>query len=95
MGWDYLLLGEVALEKDITQASSHIEKCITIFKETKAENMLAKAYAAFGRLYKKQGDIVQARDYLTKALEIFTRLGTLIDPDKVKKELAELPLDEG
>jgi hypothetical protein len=25
------------------------------------------------------------------ALEIFERLGTLLDPDKVRKELAELP----
>ena len=29
--------------------------------------------------------------YLTKALEIFERLGTLLEPDKVRKELAELP----
>ena len=32
----------------------------------------------------------RAREYLTKALEIFKRLGTLIEPDKVSKELAEL-----
>ena len=29
--------------------------------------------------------------YLTQALEIFERLGTLIEPDKVRKELAGLP----
>jgi hypothetical protein len=29
--------------------------------------------------------------YLTQALEIFERLGTLIEPDKVQKELGELP----
>jgi len=28
---------------------------------------------------------------LTDALEIFERLGTLIEPDKVRKESAELP----
>ena len=33
----------------------------------------------------------EARRYLTQALEIFERLGTLIEPDKVRKELAELP----
>jgi hypothetical protein len=37
---------------------------------------------------------VQAREYLTKALEIFERLGTLIEPDKVKKELASLTPDK-
>jgi len=41
--------------------------------------------------HKHQGDVVQAREYLTKALEIFERLSTPIEPDKVRKELAELP----
>jgi len=44
-----------------------------------------------GRFHKQQGNVEQAREYLTKALEIFERLGTLIEPDKVKKALAELP----
>ena len=35
--------------------------------------------------------MADAREYLTKALEIFERLGTLIEPDKVREELAELP----
>jgi hypothetical protein len=29
--------------------------------------------------------------HLTQALEIFERLGTLVEPDKVRKELVELP----
>jgi tetratricopeptide (TPR) repeat protein len=62
----------------------------SIFKEIKAENELAIAYAGYGRLYKKQGEIALAREYLTKALEIFERLGTLIEPDKVREELAGL-----
>ncbi len=33
---------------------------------------------------------IAAREYLTKGLEIFERLGTLIEPDNVRKELAEL-----
>ena len=35
--------------------------------------------------------LTEAREYLTNALEIFERLGTLIQPDKVKEELAWLP----
>jgi acyl-CoA hydrolase len=42
-------------------------------------------------LIKQQGQIGQAREYLTKALEMFERLGSLIEPDKVKEELAKLP----
>ena len=33
----------------------------------------------------------EASDSLTLALEIFERLGTLIEPDKVRAELAQLP----
>ncbi|MBC2716705.1 MAG: tetratricopeptide repeat protein, partial [Desulfobacteraceae bacterium] len=95
VGWALRLLGEIALETNHSKALPHFEKSITIFKETKAENELAKAYEGYGRLYKKQGDTAQAREYLMKALEIFERLGTLIEPGKVKKELADLPPDEG
>jgi hypothetical protein len=42
-------------------------------------------------VHKEQGDHAQAQEYLTKALGIFERLSTLIKPDKVREELAELP----
>jgi len=44
-----------------------------------------------GRYHKLQGEYAEARRYLTQALEIFERLGTLMEPEKVRKELAELP----
>jgi len=95
LGRAHCLLGEIDLENNFSKSSLHFDKSITIFKTIKAENFLAKAYTGYGRLYKKQGDFAQAREYLIKALEIFERLGTLIEPDKVKKELTELPLEEG
>jgi hypothetical protein len=52
---------------------------------------LAHSYAGYGRLHKQQRRIPEAREYLTRALEIFVRLGTLIEPDRVRRELAELP----
>ena len=91
VGFAQRLLGEIALKTNPTQAAPHFEKSIAIFREIKAENELALAYAGYGRLHKKQGEIAQAREYLTKALEIFERLGTLIEPDKVREELAGLP----
>ena len=90
-GFAQRFLGEIALKTNSTQAASHFEKSISIFRDIKAENELAMAYAGYGRLHKRNGEIVQAREYLTKALEIFERLGTLIEPDKVRKELAGLP----
>jgi class 3 adenylate cyclase/tetratricopeptide (TPR) repeat protein len=89
-GVAYRLLGEIALNDNPTKAAHHFEKSITLFKEINAENELALAYAGYGRLHRKQGQIKQAREYLSKAIEIFERLGTLIEPDKVREDLATL-----
>ena len=86
LGFAHRLLGEIVLKTNPTQAASHFEKSIAVLQEIKAENELAVAYAGYGRLHKQQGKIGQAREYLTKALEIFERLGTLIEPDKVREE---------
>jgi hypothetical protein len=53
--------------------------------------MLALAYSGIGRLHKLRAEFAEARRYLTPALEIFERLDTLLEPEKVRKELAELP----
>jgi tetratricopeptide (TPR) repeat protein len=85
------LLGEISLKTNPAQAAGHFEKSISIYQEIKVENELAKAYAGYGRFHKQNDNMAQARVYLTKALEIFERLGTLIEPDKVRKELTSLP----
>jgi tetratricopeptide (TPR) repeat protein len=91
VGWAHRFLGEIALRANPARAVSHFEKSIAVLQEIKAENDLALAYAGYGRLQKQQGQLAQAREYLTKALEIFERLGTLIEPDKVREILAKLP----
>ena len=84
------LLGEVALETDPVHAGPHFEKSIALLQQIKAENELAKAYAGYGRFYREQDNITRAREYLAKAREIFERLGTLMEPEKVKEALGEL-----
>jgi tetratricopeptide (TPR) repeat protein len=91
IGYAHLLLGEMSLETNPAQAAAHFDKSISLLQEIKAENALALACAGYGRLHKQQGDTGQAREYLTQALAIFERLGTLLEPDKVRRELAELP----
>jgi len=91
IGYACLLLGVMSMESEPTQAATFFEKSIDVLREIKAENYLPLAYAGYGRLHKQQGNTEQAREYLTKALEIFERLGTLIEPDKVREELADLP----
>jgi len=91
----HYLLGEISLRADPTQektpsAKICFEKAIAICRGIKAENQLALAYAGLGRYHKLQGDVAAARDYLNQALEIFERLGTLLEPEKVRAELAQL-----
>jgi tetratricopeptide (TPR) repeat protein len=82
VGFAHRLLGEIALKNNPAQAAPHFERSIAMLQEIKAENELALAYAGYGRHHKQRGQIAQAREYLTKALEIFERLGTLIEPEK-------------
>ncbi|MBW1768632.1 MAG: tetratricopeptide repeat protein, partial [Deltaproteobacteria bacterium] len=89
-GISHLLTGEIAVKTNPDQAEAWLRQSISIFRETKMENFLALAYAGYGRLHKLQGNVEQAREYLTKALEILERLGTLIEPEKVREELAGL-----
>jgi len=90
LGLAHLHLGIIAVETNPAQATPHFDQAISILREIKAESVLALAYAGYGVLNKRQGRITEARQYLTQALEIFERLGHLIDPDKVREELADL-----
>jgi tetratricopeptide (TPR) repeat protein len=90
IGWAHRLLGEIALKTNSNQAISQFEKSIAIFHEIKAENELALTFVSYGRLHNEKGQIEKSREYLTKALEIFEQLGTLLEPDKVREILAEL-----
>jgi tetratricopeptide (TPR) repeat protein len=96
IGCAHRFLGEIALHTNPAQreaplAAPHFEQSIAVLQQIKAENELALAYAGYGRLHRQQGNMTQAREYLTRALEIFERLGTLGEPDKVKQVLAILP----
>jgi class 3 adenylate cyclase/tetratricopeptide (TPR) repeat protein len=90
VGWSHRFLGEIALKIDPPLAVPHFEKSIAVLQEIKAENELALAYVGYGQLHKQQNQITQAQEYLMKALEIFERLGTLLEPGKVREILAEL-----
>ncbi len=90
-GFAQRLLGEIVLKTNPNQAAAHFENSIALIRKIKAENELALAYVGYARLHKQQTQITQARDYLLKALEIFERLRTLREPEKVRKLLADLP----
>jgi tetratricopeptide (TPR) repeat protein len=100
IGSAHRLLGEMALTTsptalEVPVAASHFEKSIAVLREIKAENELGLVYADYGRLHQQQGNFTQARAYLTQALEIFERLGTLGEPEKVRQTLAAVSSEEG
>ena len=83
-GYMRRLQGEVALARNPQQAGEpfavpHFEAAITDLRDIKAEVELALTYVGYGRLHRQQGRTAEARDYLTRALSIFERLGTLDD----------------
>ena len=90
-GLAHATLAAIALETDPAGAAAHFGESIAVFRETKAENDLALACAGYGRLHKRQGRAAEARRYLGEALKIFERLGTAVEPDKVRRDLADLP----
>jgi tetratricopeptide (TPR) repeat protein len=90
IGWPSRLLGEIAIRTNPDKAAAFFDKSVRVLMEIGAKNDLAMAYAGYGRLHKHRGDSAKAREYFEKALEIFDRLGTLTEPEKVREELDEL-----
>jgi len=88
-------LGEVTRQADPSahgqqEAAAHFERSMAVLTEIGARNELAHAHAGCGRLHRDRGDGDEARRHLTRALEIFGDLGTLGEPDAIRKELVEL-----
>ena len=94
LGCGHRLLGEVLIKEDFHLAASHLEKSIEILQEIKAENELAYAYAGYGRLHMLKGRSEQAVEFMTKGLEIFKRLNTQNQPEKIIEELASIRAEQ-
>ena len=95
LGQAQRLLGEVAWQADPTpegaeRAAAHFGRSLAVLREIGAENELALAHAGYGRLCHQRGQTAEARQHLTRALEIFDRLGTLGEPERTRATLAEL-----
>ena len=96
LGIAYRLRGEMALSGEVTEptvtAARDFTQSIDLFREMNAERELALAYAGYGRLCRKLGQVGQARAHLTSALEICERLSMLTELNNTRAELAELPV---
>ena len=83
-------MGEIYGEAKFNEPTKYIEDSIRIFKEIGAKNELAKSYLSLGRLYKEKGERDKAKNYVTQALHIFEKLGTLHEPEKARKMIGDL-----
>lgn len=73
------------------EAEAHLLQSLAALDSIGAENESVLPRAALGRLRRKQGLWLEARRHLAEALETLERLGTLIEPDRVRQDLASLP----
>jgi tetratricopeptide (TPR) repeat protein len=85
------MLGELAASNSPARAAALFEESIGILGQIKAENELGLACAGLGRLHAREGNTTRARRFLTRALAIFERLGTLGEPDRIRREVTALP----
>jgi tetratricopeptide (TPR) repeat protein len=89
------LMGEIVLAKNPDQsgeplAGAHFEESISLLSAARAENELALAYAGYGRFLKARRRLAESTDYLRRAIEIVDRLGTMVEPERVREQLAGL-----
>ena len=96
VGSAYRWLAETAARSGRTPAefdaaAVYFAKSIGLLEEIGAENELALACAGYGRLLGTHASRRrEAAEYLARALQILERLGTLDEPDKVRRDLARL-----
>jgi class 3 adenylate cyclase/tetratricopeptide (TPR) repeat protein len=84
------LMGEIVLAKNPDQsaeplAGAHFEESFSLLSGTKAENELALAYAGYSRFLKARRRSGEAADYLRRATQIFDRLGTMVEPERLEQ----------
>ncbi len=91
IGWAHRLLGQLFSKTNVTLAAEHFEKSIDVLGDIKADGELAHAYENYGRFHLERNENLLAKNYLTKALEIFERIKTLNKSEEIRNEISRLP----
>jgi hypothetical protein len=81
-----LNIAHVTEHSRVRLAGAHFEESFSLLSATKAENELALAYAGYGRFLKARRRLGEATDYLRRAMKIFDRLGTMVEPERVREQ---------
>jgi len=72
------------------KAEDHFNKAIEVAKEIGAKGILGQAYLDLGLLHKAKGRTDQAREYITKAIQILEQCETEVFLKQAKEALASL-----
>jgi class 3 adenylate cyclase/tetratricopeptide (TPR) repeat protein len=87
----YLYLGESYADTDQNEKSiENLKKAEDEFKDMGMDYWLARTYAVYVDLYKKEGDQSKAKENLNKAIEILRECGADGWVEKYEKELAAI-----
>ena len=71
------LLGEIAMHRDppeTDQAQTHYQRALTLAEELGMRPLQAHCHRGLGTLYRQTGQIEQARDELSKAIEMYREM---------------------
>jgi predicted ATPase len=92
-GWAARYIGEILLNIDdqhLSEAKEWTKKAIDADKRNRMMWHLAKDYALYAELFKRKGDLLKARENLSKAIDIFQECGADGWVKKYEKKLAAL-----
>lgn len=84
-------LGEaLAITGSWEEAAACFERSIALLRPMGNRGFLGLAHAGYGRLHRRLGNIAEARAHYTRALGIFEEIGHLLEPGRIRGELAAL-----
>jgi tetratricopeptide (TPR) repeat protein len=86
------LLGEIAACEDpldITKAENHYRQALVLAEELGMRPLIAHCHVGLGKLYRRSGDLEQAKTHLTNGVAMMREMGMGIWLEKAESELAE------
>jgi tetratricopeptide (TPR) repeat protein len=92
-GWMQRNIGEILMNFDdqqMPEAEDWIKNAIKAHKSNGMKWHLGRDYALYAEFFRRKGDLVKAKEKLSKAIEIFKECGADGWVEKYEKELAEL-----
>jgi tetratricopeptide (TPR) repeat protein len=92
-GWMQRLVAEILVnieDQNTAEAEESVRKAIDMNKQNDAKWLLADTYALYAELFKRKGELLKAKENLSKAIDIFKECGADGWVERAEKELASI-----